>query len=75
MKSLGYSLAVMALIGDTEAIKIARKVNNVELLDRDVFEENDNSDDFMAESIAEAEKENKDGKADLTAQIAQLDAD
>ena len=75
MKSLGYSLAVMALIGDTKAIKIARKVNNVELLDRDVFEENDNSDDFMAESIAEAEKEHKDGKADLTAQIAQLDAD
>lgn len=47
----------------------------MELLDRDVFEENDNSNDFMAESIAEAEKEHKEGKADLTAQIAQLDAE
>ena len=40
-----------------------------------MFEENDNSNDFMAESIAEAEKEHKEGKADLTAQIAQLDAE
>ena len=75
MKSVGLSLAAMALIGDAQAVKIARKVGNVELLDRDVFEENDNSDDFMAESIAEAEKENKDGKMDLTAKIAELDAD
>ena len=75
MKSVGLSLAAMALIGDAQAVKIARKVGNVELLDRDVFEENDNSDDFMAESIAEAEKENKEGKMDLTAKIAQLDAE
>ena len=57
----------MALVRNTEAINLQHKKNHSHakdssLLDRDVFEENDNSNDFMAESIAEAEKEVKDGR-------------
>jgi hypothetical protein len=37
---------------------------------RDFYEQTDNSEDFMAESMKEAEKEVKEGKTDLTAQIA-----
>jgi len=37
---------------------------------RDFYEQNDNSEDFMAESMKEAEKEVKEGKTDLSAQIA-----
>ena len=69
-QSLGISLAAVALVGNTQAVTLERKsgggskshIRNVELVDRDVFEENDNSNDFMAESIAEAEKEVKNGQ-------------
>merc|ERR1712153_78650 len=73
-KPLGMSLAVLALTGRLSAIQL----NQYSSSDRDVAEdeiENDDGDAYMAQSIAEAEKEvaQKRGSLDIQKEIKQLE--
>lgn len=72
-KQVGLSMAVLALTASStaEAMRINQMRSQTEEL------ENDNGDDYMAESIAEAEKEMKDkkGSIDMQKEIKQLEAD
>jgi hypothetical protein len=73
-KPLGMSLAVLALTGRLSAIQL----NQYSSSDREVAEdeiENDDGDAYMAQSIAEAEKEvaQKRGSLDMQKEIKQLE--
>ena len=69
------SLAVMALIGDIDAHKLTQHLKAKRCAEEEL--ENDNGDDYMAQSIAEAEKEvaNKRGSLDMQKEIKQLEAE
>ena len=68
-KQLGISVAVLALISSSDAMKLNQK----SVVDRTATEEleNDDGDDYMAQSIAEAEKEvaEKRGSIDMQKEI------
>ena len=76
-QSLGVSLATLVLLSNNSPVTAIKSngPRDHKLIDRDEYEENDNSNDFMAESIAEAEKEVKEGKSDLTEQVKKLEAE
>jgi len=58
-KQVGLSIAILALTSSIDAMR----VNNMRLAEEDL--ETDNGDDYMAESIAEAEKEVKEKKGSI----------
>lgn len=68
-KQLGISVAVLALISSSNAMKLNQK----SVVERCAEEEleNDDGDDYMAQSIAEAEKEvaEKRGSIDMQKEI------
>ena len=70
-KQLGLSAAILALTSNADAMRI----NNMRTLEEEL--ETDNGDDYMAESIAEAEKEVKEkkGSIDMQKEIKQLEED
>ena len=72
-KSFGVSLAVLALTGRINALKLNQVAKRT--LEDEI--EADNGDDFMAQSIAEAEKEvaEKRGSLDMQKEIKQLEED
>lgn len=70
-KQVGLSVAIMALTSSVDAMRI----NNMRTAEEEL--ETDNGDDYMAESIAEAEKEVKEkkGSIDMQKEIKQLEED
>ena len=70
-KQIGLSAAILALTSNANAMRI----NNMRTLEEEL--ETDNGDDYMAESIAEAEKEVKEkkGSIDMQKEIKQLEED
>jgi hypothetical protein len=68
-KQVGLSVAIMALTSSVDAMRI----NNMRTAEEEL--ETDNGDDYMAESIAEAEKEVKEkkGSIDMQKEIKQLE--
>lgn len=72
-KQLGMSLAVMALTDRISAIQLNQMSKNSPTEEL----EQDNGDDYMAQSIAEAEKEvaEKRGSIDMQREIKQLEED
>ena len=71
-KQVGLSMAVLALTSSTID---CMRVNELRTQEDEL--ENDNGDDYMAESIAEAEKEVKEkkGSIDMQKEIKQLEED
>lgn len=72
------SLAVLALTGRIDAIKLNQEIEEERTVDGDL--EEDNGDDYMEQSIAEAEKEVKEKKGlnsslDMHQEIKQLEED
>ena len=61
-KQIGLSAAILALTSNADAMRI----NSMRTLEEEL--ETDNGDDYMAESIAEAEKEVKDKKGSIDMQ-------
>jgi len=70
-KQVGLSIAILALTSSIDAMR----VNNMRSTEEEL--ETDNGDDYMAESIAEAEKEVKEkkGSIDMQKEIKQLEED
>ena len=70
-KQVGLSVAIMALTSSVDAMRI----NNMRTAEEEL--ETDNGDDYMAEGIAEAEKEVKEkkGSIDMQKEIKQLEED
>ena len=71
--TIGMSLAVMALLGEVDATQLNQHLKNKRCAEEEL--ENDNGDDYMTQSIAEAEKEvkNKGGSIDMQKEIKQLE--
>ena len=71
--TIGMSLAVMALLGEIDATQLNQHLKNKRCAEEEL--ENDNGDDYMTQSIAEAEKEvkNKGGSIDMQKEIKQLE--
>ena len=72
-KQLGISVAVLALLGSSSAMKLNQRSVTKRCAEEE--RENDDGDDYMAQSIAEAEKEvaEKRGSIDMQREIKQLE--